>query len=126
MAVPELFVEGLAGHDLTLPDDLDLEHSRRSLVLDGFPDASTQQGLTEGRGRRRDEHALGLLLDRPDEELLEITVVVAFVDHLDDGGVLNLARVLVALDELVVRVQRSPGDRSLLAGFAPVVGRCAG
>jgi N-acetylglucosamine kinase-like BadF-type ATPase len=30
-----------------------------------------------------------------------------------------------ALDELVVRVQRSPGDRSLLTGFAPVVGRCA-
>ena len=31
-----------------------------------------------------------------------------------------------SLDELVVRVQRSPADRAVLAGLAPVVGRCAG
>lgn len=30
-----------------------------------------------------------------------------------------------SLDELVLRVQRSPGDRTVLAGLAPVVGRCA-
>jgi N-acetylglucosamine kinase-like BadF-type ATPase len=30
-----------------------------------------------------------------------------------------------SLDELVLRVQRSPRDRTLLAGLAPVVGRCA-
>jgi glucosamine kinase len=29
------------------------------------------------------------------------------------------------LDELLVRVQRAPADRSLLVGLAPVVGRCA-
>ncbi len=31
----------------------------------------------------------------------------------------------VSLDELVLRVQRSPGDRAVLASLAPVVGRCA-
>jgi N-acetylglucosamine kinase-like BadF-type ATPase len=31
-----------------------------------------------------------------------------------------------SLDELMLRVQRSPGDRTVLAGLAPVVGRCAG
>ena len=30
-----------------------------------------------------------------------------------------------SLDELVLRVQRSPGDRTVLAALAPVVGRCA-
>jgi N-acetylglucosamine kinase-like BadF-type ATPase len=30
-----------------------------------------------------------------------------------------------SLDELVLRVQRAPGDRTVLAGLAPVVGRCA-
>jgi N-acetylglucosamine kinase-like BadF-type ATPase len=30
-----------------------------------------------------------------------------------------------SLDELLVRVQRSPADRSVLAGLAPVVGGCA-
>jgi glucosamine kinase len=30
-----------------------------------------------------------------------------------------------SLDELVLRVQRSPGDRTVLTGVAPVVGRCA-
>jgi glucosamine kinase len=30
-----------------------------------------------------------------------------------------------SLDELVLRVQRSPGDRTVLTGLAPVVGRCA-
>ena len=31
-----------------------------------------------------------------------------------------------SLDELVLRVQRSPRDRTVLTGLAPVVGRCAG
>ena len=31
-----------------------------------------------------------------------------------------------SLDELVLRAQRSPRDRTVLAGLAPVVGRCAG
>lgn len=31
-----------------------------------------------------------------------------------------------SLDELVLRVQRSPGDRTVLTGLAPVVSRCAG
>ncbi|HEY3735354.1 MAG TPA: BadF/BadG/BcrA/BcrD ATPase family protein [Streptosporangiaceae bacterium] len=30
-----------------------------------------------------------------------------------------------ALDELVVRVHRAPADRTILAGLAPLVGRCA-
>jgi len=31
-----------------------------------------------------------------------------------------------SLDEMVARVQRAPGDRSFLAGLAPLVGKCAG
>jgi N-acetylglucosamine kinase-like BadF-type ATPase len=41
------------------------------------------------------------------------------------GGALTEAAG-ASLDELVLRIQRSPGDRTVLAGLAPVVGRCAG